>query len=216
MISSKPSEWWKLTFLLKGTPHGFSGGPTRISYNTGNNVFLELATNFPTHCLWEFRSPPPVRSFKQTSRGRCEWPQATTNLPRVVHWAKCRSIFVSPLESMDPTLSTTSSPSHLYSALLGHSFSPLASFNLCWTLDGCDTCKAFHMIFMNLLYEAWGLGKITPQPDAGGHTSAHRNSSAHFQPFKASQYIYSQNTVRVPTDGIHMYSGFEVLLSKLK
>lgn len=30
MIFSMPGGWWKLTFLLKGTPHGLFGGFTRI------------------------------------------------------------------------------------------------------------------------------------------------------------------------------------------
>lgn len=148
-------------------------------YNTGNDISLELVTKlFLSLPLRIQNSPPPTRSPKQTSRGRCKWPPATSSLPRPAHWAKHRSIFAA-VGICGPN--ATLSSSHPYSAVLDHSFLPVEAFSLCGHWMAGTFIKLFKWSVWIISHEAWGLEKITPEPAAEVHTSSHRNSLAYFE-----------------------------------
>lgn len=151
--------WWvrKVTFFFSSTLmdslETSLGSLDCAFYNTGNDVFLKLATNLSSPTSWESSS----LLFQLGS--------LDTLLAEDINHYQCpqgspQSILAPPLVFMNPILSATLSPSHPYSVILGHSFSSLGSFNLCPTLDNCDTHEAFQVCFANLLF--WSLEKITP------------------------------------------------------
>lgn len=189
IVSSRFGGWGKLTFFFSGTLmdslETSLGSLDCAFYNTGNDVFLKLATNISSPTSWESSS----LLFQLGS--------LDTLLAEDINHYQCpqgspQNILAPPLVFMNPILSATLSPSHPYSVILGHSFSSLGSFNLCPTLDNCDTHEAFQVFFVNLLF--WSLEKITPLLQVE-ILSPPSNSLAYFQHSKVLhlQYLNSQN-----------------------